>query len=378
MRIALDARYIREKPSGIGVYVQALVDRLPPESPSDQFTLWAHAQARRPLSDAPNVRDIVVTPGPNAPGPLFWPRRYASFAGIDLFHSPHNILARGVPCPTVVTVQDTMAIDHPGMHLQGLERLALSWYYRQAVWRALRRATRLIVTTRATADRVRALMPGAASRLHVIALAADSCFRPASDSEAARRRAAAIVGTDDPFVLIVGADAPAKRHHLALTAFAAAVPRPARLVCLQRPAAYDHQRRLARLKALAHDFGVEDRVIWMAQASRSDVVTLLQTADALLQPSVYEGFGLPVLEAMACGCPVVATDIPPFREIAGAAAVLVTPDDVNALTTAVREVTASASHRQSMAALGLERAGAYSWDRCARETLEVYHATALC
>jgi len=124
MQIAIDARYIREKPSGIGTYVAALVDRLPDLAPQDRFLLWAHRLAARPLSASANVREVIVRPGPNSPLPVWWPARYAPFTDVDLFHSPHNLLPRGLPCPTVVTVHDVMAIERPDLHLQGVERLA--------------------------------------------------------------------------------------------------------------------------------------------------------------------------------------------------------------------------------------------------------------
>ena len=376
MRIAIDARYIREKPSGIGTYVQALVDRLPHLAPSDHFLFWAHPLAPRPLSSAGNTQDVTVRPGPNSPWPVLWPLRYSSF-DVDVFHGPHNILSRGIPCPAVVTVHDTMAIDSPGLHLRGLERLALSLYYPRAVWRALREADRLIVPTNATADRVRALVPDAGARLRVIWDAADPRFRPAADREYVRRRVLELTGIDDPYLLVLGADQPTKRHDLALAAFAAAASKPWRLVMVQRPGSHDSARRLSRLKRLAKELHVRDRVVWLSKVERDDLVSLIQGAGALLQPSIYEGFGLPVIEAMACGCPVIATDIPPFREIAAGAAELVAADDAEAFTSAVREIAGSAERRRSMAAQGLARAREFSWDRCARETLEVYHEAAL-
>ncbi len=376
MRIAIDARYIREKPSGIGTYVQALVDRLPHLAPSDHFLFWAHPLAPRPLSSAGNTQDVTVRPGPNSPWPVLWPLRYSSF-DVDVFHGPHNILSRGIPCPAVVTVHDTMAIDSPGLHLRGLERLALSLYYPRAVWRALREADRLIVPTKATADRVRALVPDAGARLRVIWDAADPRFRPAADREYVRRRVLELTGIDDPYLLVLGADQPTKRHDLALAAFAAAASKPWRLVMVQRPGSHDSARRLSRLKRLAKELHVRDRVVWLSKVERDDLVSLIQGAGALLQPSIYEGFGLPVIEAMACGCPVIATDIPPFREIAAGAAELVAADDAEAFTSAVREIAGSAERRRSMAAQGLARAREFSWDRCARETLEVYHEAAL-
>jgi glycosyltransferase involved in cell wall biosynthesis len=270
-----------------------------------------------------------------------------------------------------------MAIDRPGLHLRGLERLALSLYYPQAVWRALREAGRLIVPTTATADRVVALVPGAAARLRVIWGAPDACFRPAPDPEQVRRRILAIAGIEDPYLIVVGADQPAKRHDLALAAFAAAAPKPWRLVLVQRPASFDYLARLSRLQRRARELHVDDRVVWLPGVERNDLAALMQGARALMQPSIYEGFGLPIIEAMACGCPVVATDIPPFREIAGAAALLTPPDDVRAFAAAVGQIVGSAERRRSMAERGLLRAREFSWDRCARETLDVYREAAL-
>ena len=330
MRVAIDARYIREKPSGIGVYVQALVDRLPFDAPSDQFVFWAHRLARRPLSDAPNTTDVTIGPLPNSPLPLLWPSRYAPLDGVDVFHSPHNLLPRGLPCASVVTVQDLMSIERPGLHLQGIERVVKGLYYPQAVWRALREATRLIAPTRATADRVLALVPEAGARLTVIWLAADRAFQPAHDPDAARRRAISLVGTEAPYLIVVGANSPTKRHDVAIAAFAAGVPPPWRLVLLQRQGIHDRLMRLAR------QLHVADRVVWLPSVGRKDVVTLIQSAAALIQPSIYEGFGLPIIEAMACGCPVVASDIPPFREVTGGAAALVPPDEVSRLASALR------------------------------------------
>ena len=372
MRVAIDARYVREKPSGIGAYVQALVDRLPLIAPTDRFVLWAHTRAARPLSRAENTCELTVRPGPNSPLTLLWPRLYASFDEVDVFHAPHNLLPRGLRCATVATIHDLMAIDEPGLHLQGIERAVKSVYYPQAVRRALNRATRLIVMTAATAERVRAIAPAAIARVRVVALAADPGFRPAADADVARRRAAAITGGDAPYLLVVGQSSAAKRHADAIAALAAGVPRPWRLVLQQRQGARGTLRRLARR------LHVEDRVVWLERIGRDEVVALMQAAGALVQPSTYEGFGLPVVEAMACGCPVVAADIPPLREVAGGAAMLVPAADVARLARALGEVTASADRRQALAGQGLIRARAFSWDRCARETLDVYREASGC
>jgi len=366
VRVAIDARYVREKPSGIGVYVQALVDRLPRAAPSDRFLFWAHRLAPRPLSAASNAEDVTVRPGPSSPWPLMWPGWYAPFDRVDVFHSPHNLLPRGVPCASVVTVHDMMAVERPELHLQGLERAVKSLYYPQAVRRALRQSTRIIVPTQATADRVVRLHAPAAARVRVILEAADSIFCAPVDRGAARQRAAQLTGTDDPYLLVVGAVAATKRHHLALAAFAEAAPPPWRLVFVHR------QGSRQGLESLARRLRVADRVVWLWRSGREEVATLMQAAGALIQPSVYEGFGLPLIEAMACGCPIVASDIPPFREVTGGAAILVPPDDVARLASALREIVTGEERRCVLSQQALARARAFSWDRCAELTLEVY------
>ena len=115
-------------------------------------------------------------------------------------------------------------------------------------------------------------------------------------------------------------------------------------------------------------------MVWLAGLTREEVALLMQGAHVLLQPSRYEGFGLPVVEAMACGCPVIASDIPALHEVTGGAAVLVPPGDADAFARALRQLLASAEHRRSLADAGVDRARAFSWDRTARETSAVYDA----
>ncbi|HXA08610.1 MAG TPA: glycosyltransferase family 1 protein [Chthoniobacterales bacterium] len=367
LRIAIDARYVREKPSGIGAYVQALVERLPSLAASDHFFFWAHPLAPRPLSPAPNTSATIVKAGPNSPWPVLWPEHYASFAEVDVFHSPHNLMPRGLPCASVITVHDVMALEEPAMHLQGLERVVKSVYYRQAVWRALREATRLVAQSRATADRICALLPEAAKRLTVIWSAPDRDLGPPNDPAAAQERAARLTKSEAPYLLLVGANTPSKRHDLALAAFGRAVPRPWLLVVVQR------RKASKGLVRLAKQLQVDDRVVWLETVARPDLVTLLQAAGGLIQPSVYEGFGLPVLEAMACGCPVVASDIPPLREVTAGTALLFKAGDVTGLANALRDFVQSPGLRESLAGQGLARSRDFSWDRCAKETLAVYH-----
>jgi glycosyltransferase involved in cell wall biosynthesis len=129
------------------------------------------------------------------------------------------------------------------------------------------------------------------------------------------------------------------------------------------------------LHRLASELGVADRVHWMPELSLTELVSLLRGAQALLQPSLHEGFGIPVLEAMACGCPVIASDTPALLEVMAGAGLHAPMAEVAALAdhiTALRDP----GLRSELRARGLERAGDFSWDDTAAATLEIYREAA--
>jgi glycosyltransferase involved in cell wall biosynthesis len=174
-----------------------------------------------------------------------------------------------------------------------------------------------------------------------------------------------LVGFDAPYFLVVGQYAPYKRHDLALSAFAEHVPEPWRLIFVQR------QTRRAPLADLADKLGVADRVSWFSHLELGDLIQLYQAASGLVQPSLYEGFGIPLLEAMACGCPVVATDMPMFREVLGPAGLLVGKNGSDGFGQALASLAKSEGWRNEVSEAGIERAAQFSWDRCAESTLHV-------
>ena len=366
MRIAIDSRYIRERPSGVGQYVEALVERLPQLAPEDHFFFWKHRRARPSLSLAPNVTEQVVAAEPNAVGPILWPERYASFAGVDLFHAAHNVLPRNLPCPSVVTIHDTLAIEKTNLIDRDWGELIKRFYYPCAVWRALRRATRLIATTEAMVETIDTLCPGARARVTVIPMAVGEMFVPPSNSESARKRAAKIIGTEAPYFLVVGQNNLRKQHRMALEGFARGAPASWRLVLVQR------QDGGRGLHTLAESLHLNERVVWLGAVEQSEMIALYQSARALIQPSLYEGFGLPVIEAMACGCPVIASDLPTLREVAGDAAIFAPPRDVAGFARAINTMARCDEKCAALRMAARERAKAFSWDSCARATLDVY------
>lgn len=366
VRFAIDCRYIRERPSGIGAYVQALIDRMPQRAPNDELVLWAHPAAPQPLHEAANVTETVVRARANNLPWLFFPRRLAPFEGIDLLHAPSNVLPRNIPCRSVVTVHDLMWLDTPQLCEQsGFKRMFKTPFYQAGLRNALEHANRIIAISQATADAIARVAPQALPRVRVIRHGIESRFRPPANAAATRARCEQL-GATGPYLLVVGQNAPYKNQRAIVEAFAAADrPRELGLVFVQRLNAGSDIRRAVD----EHD--IDDCVTWLSSVTDDDVIALMQSALALVQFSRAEGFGMPALEAMACGTVVIASDIPPLKEVLGPAGVTV-PLSVRALAEAIGRVSRDAAWREDLQALGLERAKTFDWNLNADAHLEVY------
>lgn len=376
MRVSIDCRYIRRRPSGISTYKQALVDRLPALAPGDSFHFWAHPESRGRLATRPNTSETVVAAGANGLGTLAWPTRLVDLRGVDVLHEPFNLLGRGVSARTVVTIHDLIWLLTP-TQAEGTSPLTpvQTLFYRDGILRALHRATQLIAISRATADSIRVITPEASTRTHVIHHGVDADFQPPPDRDAVRERLRQGLGLGQ-FLLVVGQNTPSKNHGAVLAAFAAARLDPAiKLVFVQRLyATRGHPLTWSEpLDQRARDLGVADRVVFVSGLTRAQVIDLYQGAMALVQYSRFEGFGMPTLEAMACGTPVLASDIAPLVEVLGGAGLHASLSPLD-LAAAMQRLAREPSLRDELGARGVERSRDFSWDRCAREHLEVYRA----
>jgi alpha-1,3-rhamnosyl/mannosyltransferase len=175
-----------------------------------------------------------------------------------------------------------------------------------------------------------------------------------------------MLGLKGKYLLVVGQNQPSKAHEVALRAFVAAALPEVSLVFVQR------LRTGAALAELASELGVADAVRFVGTLAQAELIALMQSATALLQTSASEGFGLPMLEAAACGCPVIASDLPVLREVMGRAAHFVPFGDISLWAQAMRKVTCEVDLQRALSGSGQARALEFDWDQTAKRTLQVY------
>jgi glycosyltransferase involved in cell wall biosynthesis len=371
--VCIDCRYIRERPSGIGMLTQALVDHLPRLAPELGFLLLRHPKAPDRLSPAPNVIETVVTEEANGPATLLWLPRVVDLSHVDLFHGTFNILPAGLRMPTVVTLCDVMWIKHPDWaRSPGLWGHVETAFYGRGIWHALRQATRIAAISQATKDEIGTVFAPAFDRTSVTLLGVAPAFRPLEGEdgraivEAARARWLPGVPR---YVFTVGQFSGYKNHRRVLEAFARAFHGhpDIHMAFVQRLG--PGQKALG---PLARELGVETRVHFLSGLSEGDLVALYNGALVLCHPSLYEGYGNAPAEALASGCPVVTSNRSSMPEVSGDAALLVDPESVPEIAEALTRAAFDQETRGRLRARGFARAKELTWEAFARANLEIY------
>jgi glycosyltransferase involved in cell wall biosynthesis len=314
----------------------------------------------------------------------------------DLLFVPAHVLPLARPRRSVVTIHDLGYERFPQAHPRA-QRL----YLRLSTLWSARAATRVIAISGATRHDLVARYGVPPAKIDVVHHGLSPRFRPEPSPE---RQAAAQAryGIRPPYFLYIGTVQPRKNlvrlieafvstreirdWGLAASASVSTISEPfrqSRTSDLQSPVS-DLQLVIAGkrgwlsepIERRAAELGGADSVHFTGYVEDDDVPALLSGALAFVFPSLYEGFGLPVLEAMACGAPVIAANTSSLPEVAGDAALLVDPIDTVAIARAMRDLTASPALRDELRGKGFARAAQFTWERCARETLEVLHAAA--
>jgi glycosyltransferase involved in cell wall biosynthesis len=362
MRVAVEASAVPARLTGAGVYVARLLAAMAARDDVELEVFCAPGSAAALAAPGLRLRPVAAARA-GRPARIAWTQllsgRAARAAGAELLHGVHYELPLAARLPQVVTVHDLTLVTHPEWHEAGKVR-----YFGWAMRRAVRAAARVLCVSATTAGDLAERLDVAPERIDVTRLGTD--LRPATEAEVAalRRR----LGLEGPYLLGLGTVEPRKDLPALVRAFAdLAGELPHRLV-LSGLAGWGSG---ALAEAVAAS-GVADRILLTGYLPEADKSALLTGADVFAYPSRYEGFGLPVLEAMACGTPVVTTTGGSLPEVAGDAAWLVDPGDITALATALAKLATDPAARQSAAARGRARAATFTWDRCAAETVTAY------
>ncbi len=352
VKVIIDLRMVRGALHGISRYALELARRLPALEPGWQFT---------GITGPDGLPDDLGGLAPRfplvkCPADFLSPFEQPALAGLlvregpDLFHATSFSLPAMWPGRLVATIHD---VNHLALHESA--SASRTAYYRLVVGPRARRAKALITVSEFSRREISQHLNIAPERLQVIANGVDSSFKSPAQSELDDFRARR--GLPPRYFAAIGSKKPHKNLKV-LVSIAAALPAP--LVLLAG-------------RGARRDLGFDEQVMELSPLPDEDLVRFYAAACAVLVPSRYEGFGLPALEAMACGAPVVAAKAGAHPEILGAAALLVEPNDANAWKEAAQRLFRDEALRKQLSQAGHERAARYSWDDCAKQTLQVYH-----
>lgn len=353
--IGIDAsRMARVHRTGTEQYTARLLEALVRLPTAHRLTLYFN-QPPIPMPAWPphvTVREM--------PFPRFWTHLRLSWEMArrppDLLFVPAHVLPLVRPRRTVVTIHDLGYLYFPQAH-PPLRRLEL---HLSTLWNA-RVADRVIAVSRATKDDLVRRYRIPAERIRVVYHGVEERFRPTPDPAVPAR-----YGLPARYFLYLGAIHPRKNLERLLEAYAG-LPKEAPPLVLAGLRGWYFERIFSAIAAL----GLGKRVLLPGYIADEDVPAVLSAALALVYPSLYEGFGLPALEAMACATPVIASATSSLPEVVGEAGLLVDPLSVEELRTAMARLLADDGLREELGRRGRERARSFTWERCAQETLEV-------
>lgn len=368
MHIGIDARLMYHQPAGISRYTRRITKAIATLNQTDTFTIFQHRRHTEPLVEQANFRRATLyAPVHSRLEQFMLPVELMRF-GLDLYHSADFIPPLNTRVPTVITVHDLAFLHWP--HFLTKDSAA---YYGQ-IDRAVHRARHIIVPSESTKKDLIGQLGVRSAKVSVIYEAADDRFVPLPIAET-RQNVCRKFGLPETFVLFVGTIEPRKNIDGLLHSF-------------QRLKQRMHDRHVGlaiaggqgwlfhETLALIDKLDLKEDVHLLGRVSDDDLHHLYVAARCHVHPAHYEGFGLPPLEAMACGTPTIVSNISSLPEVVGDAALMVDPKNPEELAIGMqRLLTDDALHAEQREA-GLRRARCFSWRLAAHRTIEVYHLAA--
>ncbi len=372
MRIGIEVSPLTRARTGVGNYTHFLLKAMLAENTGMAFHGFSSGMGEIWLEGLEGLEGHRHVPLPTRALYQCWsafgrPRVDRLLGGVDLYHATNYFLPPVASARRVVTFYDLTFIKHPEWCSP-----KIVGPFANNVRRFAREADAILTCSEATKRDVVELLGVVPEKITVAYGAVDEGFTPIL-REAVEERVAAKLGLPTPYLLFVSTLEPRKNIEGLLRAFARIKQEIPHTLVLAGAPGWNMGDLGARIQSL----GLESRVRRMGYvADRADLPALYAAADAFVFPSFYEGFGLPVLEAMTCGCPVIVSNRASLPEVAGDAARYVDPDSMEDIAQAIREVAQGPELRASMRERGLAQARKFSWKACAEATLDVYRRVA--
>jgi glycosyltransferase involved in cell wall biosynthesis len=389
MKIGIDATALPPKPGGAGNYIIQLIRALVALKSGNEFTVFVQGRGQKQIH-LPAGHGLKWYTLPDKPPALrlIWEQlifpSHVRKSGIELLHSTHYTRPFSLSCKSVVTVHDMTFFLYPQLHT-----LPKRLYFPKAIRMSARRADGLIASSESTRQDALKILKIPAEKITTVHLGVGEDFHVVSETshrqdlgllELVRER----YKLPPRFFLYVGTVEPRKNLPLLIRSYArlrqenpesgrnlpsgSILPSMPLVVVGQLGWNYDEVFRQVE------ELQLKEQILFTGYVPSTDLPIIYNLAEIFLYPSLYEGFGLPPLEALACGTPVITTAVSSMPEHVGEAGMLIPPGDEIALVEAMRKLSSEPDLRQHLAELGPQQAAKFTWKRTAQETLEVYQA----
>lgn len=364
MRVAIDARKLHDY--GIGTYVRNLIAELARQDDDAEYVLLCNPPDCEVLAAfGPRFRAVPVRAGNYSVREQWSVPWGLAQSGVDLFHAPHYVVPLVGARRFVVTIHDCIHLRFP----EYLPNRAALYYARMMMTMAARRSQRVLTVSQASKDDILHFLGVPSEKVEVIHNALDTrlAIEPTPDDVARVRERFLLTA---PFILYTGNIKPHKNVDRLIEAFSILRrdgPEDVKLLIIG-----DEISKYPNLRRLVHKFQLHQHVRFLGFVPDATLAVLYRLAAVFVFPSIYEGFGLPPLEAMAAGAPVVTSNTSSLPEVVGDAALLIDPMDANAIAGAIGRVLGDPGLRQDLVRRGHERVKAFSWERSVARIRQVY------
>lgn len=364
MNILFDARTASPRFPGIGRYATELAPALAEilSTTGDTLTLIAHPTMIETLSPAPNITPIPCDVAPDSPKSTDAIHAIIDAVRPAVYHTPHRMCHPPSTVATVLTIHDCIPIKC-AFETTPQQRIV----FLGSVGHALRACTRAICVSQTTLDDLDVLFPAETGKCRVVHHGVNERFCPLPPNP--HIPDADVPHDPRPVILYVGSNL---RHKNLVGLFRGFAHARSLLQDVRLVLAGHGCQPLARHTRTIQSLNIQDSVSWMGEIAESDLPALIRSATACVMPSLYEGFGLPALEALACGTPVACSDIAATREVCGDAACYFDPENPDSIAQAIVSAVSDDIIRSRNHDQGLLRAQAFSWRQAALKTRDVY------